>query len=91
MVARLLMEQRKRLIASILGAAETSPWWGKLSVQEQRAHREKVLAAIGVFYDLCRDIVKVSNDDSVRNDLALSLIQQVHDGQRALERQLRGG
>lgn len=89
MASRLLAEQRKRLVASILGSAEQSPWWKNLSVEEQRAFRDKVLLGIGSFYDLCRDVIKVSNDDTLRNEHALTLIQQVHDGQRALERQLK--
>lgn len=89
LTGRLLSEQRKRLIASILGSAESSNWWSKLNPGEQRAFREKVINAVGVFYDFCRDVVKVTSDDSMRNDLALDLIRQVHDGQRALERQLR--
>lgn len=89
LTGRLLSEQRKRLIASILGAAESSAWWSKLSREEQRLHREKVITAVGVFYDFCRDVIKVTNEDGIRNDLALDLIRQVHDGQRSLERQLR--
>lgn len=91
MVARLLIEQRKRMIAGILGAAEQAQWWGKLNAAEQRAHREKVLSSVGVFYDFCRDVIKISNDDTVRNDYAIDLIRQVHAGQQKLQRQLTHG
>ena len=90
LVNRLIGEQRKRLIASIMGAAEATPWWAKLSVQEQKAYREKVLNSIGTFYDFCRDVVKVSNEDVVRNEIAIELLGQIHDSQRALERRLNG-
>jgi hypothetical protein len=89
LTSRLLGEQRKRLIASIMGAAENAPWWGRLSAGEQRAFREKLLSSLGVFYDFCKDVVKVTNEDVIRNDLALDLINQVHNSQRALERELR--
>lgn len=89
LTGRLLGQQRKRLVASIMGAAESSPWWGKLSQAERSAYRDKVLASIGTFYDFCHDVVKVTSEDVMRNDLAVDLLRQVHDGQVALERQLR--
>lgn len=86
---RLAGEQRRRFIAGILGAAEQSSWWGKLSVTEQRSYREKVLTSVGSYHDFMLDVIKVSNDDTVRNEHALTLLQQVHDSQRRLERQGR--
>lgn len=88
LTARLLGEQRKRLIASIMGAAENAPWWSRLQAGEQRAYREKVLSSVGTFYDFCRDVVKVTGEDGIRNDLALELLRQVHEGQRSLQRSL---
>lgn len=88
LTSRLLGEQRKRMIASILGAAEQSGWWNKLSAAEQRAFREKMLNSIGVFYDFCRDIVKITGEDSLRNDYAVELLQQIHTGQQKLTREL---
>jgi hypothetical protein len=87
MVRRLLGEQRRRLVASLLGAAESSSWWPQLAVVEQRAYRDKVLASIGIYHDFCLDVLKVSGEDSVRNERALTLIEQVHASQRRLERQ----
>lgn len=87
MVRRLLGEQRRRLVASILGGLETSSAWHKLPVGEQKQLREKVLASVGSYHDFCLDVIKVSGDDSIRNELALTLLQQVHDSQRRLERQ----
>lgn len=89
-IVQLIAEQRKRLIASIMSAAETSPWWIRLNAAEQRAYREKVLSSIGVFYDFCRDVVKVSDVDVVRNEHALNLLQRIHDSQRSIERTLSG-
>lgn len=90
LTSRLLGEQRKRLIASVMGAAENSHWWGKLSPAEQRAFRDKMLLSIGIFYDFCRDLVKVSNDDGMRNDYAVDLLNQVHAGQQNLLRAFNG-
>ena len=89
LVRRLLSEQRRRLVASLLGSVETAPWWGRLNPQEQRSLREKVLASIGVYHDFVLDVVKVGGDDSVRNEEALHLIQAVHASQSRLEQHLR--
>lgn len=77
-VLRVVTEQRKRCLATILGSAEASPWWGRLSVEEQRAYRQRVIDSLGVFYDLVRDVIKVSDDDSVRNEHAVDLIERIH-------------
>jgi hypothetical protein len=89
-VLRLLAEQRKRCLATILNAAESSPWWSRLSDTQQNAHRDQVRAALAVFYDLTRDLVKVTEDDSMRNDLALELIRSIHHQQVAIREQLEG-
>jgi len=75
---RVVSEQRKRLIASILSAAESSPWWRRLSADEKSAYRDKVITSVGVFYDLCRDVIKVTEEDGVRNEYAIELIEQIH-------------
>ena len=87
-IRRLAGEQRRRFVASVMGAAETSGWWSKMTAAEQRDFRSKVLNSVGVYHDFMLDVIKVSNEDSIRNELALDLIEQVHDSQRRLERQL---
>jgi hypothetical protein len=77
-VIRLITEQRKRAVAGILGHAEHSAWWERLSVAEQRALRDKVLADFGVFYDLVRDVVKVGAEDAVINEHTARLIGEIH-------------
>lgn len=79
-VIRVVTEQRKRCLASILGAAEASPWWGRLTKDEQQAYRAKVVDSLGVFYDLCRDVIKVTDEDGhgLRNDHAVELIERIH-------------
>ena len=83
MVVRLLVEQRKRLIASILGHAERA-FWDRLSVEEREDFRSKVFEAIGNFTDFTRDVLKVVDEDQIRNDRALELIEAVHSSQRSL-------
>ena len=77
-VIRVVTEQRKRCLASILGAAESSPWWHKLTRDEQMAYRQKVIDALGIFYDLVRDVVKVTDDEGLRNDHVVDLIERIH-------------
>jgi hypothetical protein len=77
-VIRVVTEQRKRCLASILGAAETSTWWPRLTKDEQLAYRQRVIDALGVFYDLCRDVIKVSDEDGLRNDHVVDLIERIH-------------
>lgn len=77
-VIRVVTEQRKRCLASILGAAESSPWWSRLTRDEQMAYRQKVIDALGIFYDLVRDVVKVTDDEGLRNDHVVELIERIH-------------
>ncbi len=78
LATRIVSEQRRRCLASILGAAEVSPWWGRLSKDEQLAYRQKVIDSLGTFYDLVRDVIKVSDEDSLRNDRVVELIERIH-------------
>lgn len=86
---KLAGEQRRRFIAGVLGAAEMSPWWGRLSVPEQKAYRDKILTSVGSYHDFMLDVIKVSHDDVIRNEHAVNLLQAVHDSQRRLERAAR--
>lgn len=88
LVVRLMAEQRKRCLATILNSAETSPWWNRLSETQQNTYRDQVRQALAVFYDLARDVIKVSDEDTTRNDLALDLIRAVHSQQVKLNERL---
>lgn len=83
MIRKLLAEQRKRVVGSIMGSAEQSAWWSKLTSVEQRAYRQKVLDSIGVFYDFTLDVLKVGTD-SIVNEHALEMIVEMHRDVRAL-------
>ena len=77
-VRNLLIEQRKRLVGSIMLHAEKN-MYSSMSVTQQRAFREKVLASVGTYHDTCLDILKASvNDGSVVNGEALELIRDMH-------------
>jgi len=89
-VIKLITEQRKRLVASIMGAAEQKAWWSKLTPQDQQQYRQKVLDSIGVFYDLIRDVVKVTNEGWMVSEEAIKLLSQVHASQQRLERGKNG-
>jgi hypothetical protein len=85
---RIVAEQRKRLVASIMRSAEQSSWWRKLTGDEQVDYRDDVLSSINVFYELVRDIVKVSEDDGIRNDYAIKLIEKMHADQQVIVQRL---
>jgi len=80
-IRKLITEQRKRAVAGIMGSAERSTWWDKLTRDEQLAFREKVLTSLGVFHDLVLDVVKVNDDDSnmVWNTRALDILQAIRN------------
>lgn len=86
---KLLAEQRKRMLASIMRFAEQETWWGLLSKEEQERYRTNVVNAINVFYDFCRDVIKVSEDEGITSDASLKLLNQMHASQRAIETHLR--
>lgn len=89
LLRRLAGEQRRRFVAGVLGAAEQSPWWGKLNAGEQRAYRDKIMQSVGAYHDFMLDVLKVSNDDVIRNEHAITLLEQVHASQRRVERAAR--
>jgi hypothetical protein len=87
-IRALAIEQRKRLVGGVMSYAEKSPWWGRLTKDQQEDLRDKVLDSIGRYHDFMLDVIKVGHDDSVRNDHAIALIEQVHASQRELVRAL---
>jgi hypothetical protein len=83
-VVRLIAEQRKRCLATIFSNAEAALWWKLLEADERDLFKDQVRQALSVFYDLVRDVVKVSEDDGVRNEIALDLIRDIHTRQRQI-------
>jgi len=87
MVVRLIVEQRKRLVASILGHAERE-FWSRLTPEEREEFRLQVFDSVGIFTDFIRDVLKVADEDHLRNERALQLIEAVHTSQRQLVERL---
>lgn len=82
-IKRLAIEQRRRLIASVMNAVE--------SEQDVARRRERVIGSINVYHDFLLDIIKVGDEDGIRNEEALALIAQVHASQRRMEMTSRNG
>ena len=73
----LLQAQRRRCLAGIMGAAESTSFWRQSPVDEQRAFRSNVIDSLNVFYDLCRDALQVSEDPGiVRNERAIEVLEE---------------
>ena len=78
-MTRLLVQRRKRLVASIMGHAERE-FFDRLTPAQREDFRDKTLDSIDEFYDLVRDLLKISSDQFVVNDEALGLLRQIHQG-----------
>jgi len=77
-VRNLMSEQRKRLLGSLFDYLERNVY-PKLSVEEQKALRERVLLSVGVFYDFMLDCTKASvNDGVVFNEEAVQMIRHIY-------------
>jgi hypothetical protein len=87
-VRALAIEQRKRLVGGVMSYAEKSSWWGRLTKDQQEDLRDKVLDSIGRYHDFMLDVIKVGHDDSIRNEHAIAMIEQIHAGQRELTQAL---
>lgn len=74
---RLVVERRKRLVASILGHAERT-FYAQLTPEQREDFRAKVLTSADEFADLMRDMLKVVGEDVVVNARAVELIEAIH-------------
>lgn len=83
MVRQLAIRQRKRLVATVMGTAERSPWWAKLRREEQDAFRTGVLGAIDTYHDFMLDVIGVARDDSIRSEQALELLERIYNRVKA--------
>jgi hypothetical protein len=82
-IKNLAIEQRRRLVGSILEYAEQRVY-PHIPVAEQRAFRQKVLTAVGAYHDMTLDMLKASvSDGTVVNERALELLEQIHAATRA--------
>lgn len=89
---RLAIEQRKRLVASIMDYLERNVYPGLAGgpvgqdglTDSQRELRSKVLDSIGTYHDFMLDVIKVSREDMVQNEETLRLLRVIHGDVRAL-------
>ena len=90
MIKGLLSEQRKRVVAGILGHAESAVWWPRLSAAEQQGLRSQVLSSVNAMHDVTLDLLKVATGDGgvLISEDAVRLIQDTYDRTRSLERLL---
>jgi hypothetical protein len=84
-MVQLLVQRRKRLVASILGHAERE-FFAKLNASEREEFRDKTLDSIDEFCDLVRDLLKISTETFAVNDEALDLLRQIHRNQQPTRR-----
>lgn len=82
LVVSLLIEQRGRLVASIMGHAERN-LFADLSEAQKRAFRQKVLESVGVFYDFVRDLTRANAavnqaEGVVVNEDAMRMLGEIH-------------
>lgn len=75
-ITELISEQRKRLVASILGHAEREIY-ADLTPEQRAGLRKKVLESVGVFSDFALDCVRASTKDWTVNEEALRVLNQV--------------
>jgi len=79
----LVGRQRKRLVATILGAAERDIR-GDLSPQQWEALRSKVLDSAAIFGDFVLDLVRAANEGSWVNDEAMRVLYAINNGVKDL-------
>jgi len=85
-VRRLAVQQRRRLVATILSAAENSAWWGQLTPKAKDDYRTKVLTAINTYHDFMLDVITVGDEDP-RQDQVVRLLETIHASQLRIEKQ----
>ena len=94
-VKNLAVEQRKRLVASLMECFEkqvipTVPMNQRNAVT--KVFRDKVMSSVGKYHDTMLDCLKASiNDGMVVNEEAVRLLRELHQGQERLSRELARG
>lgn len=78
LLLKLLGEQRKRLVGSILGHVESADWYTHLDADDRDDLRDVVLEAVGRFYDLTRDLHAVLRDEGVTNERSVELLESIY-------------
>lgn len=91
-VRQVALEQRRRLVASVMEHFEKTVLPRVPGPEREtlhRATRDKVMQAVGQYHDFVLDCLRASiASEVVVNEEAIALLQQIHQGQIALTRQL---
>lgn len=82
----LLLEQRRRLVGSLMRYLEDEIYPG-LSISQQKELRKKVLTSTAQYHDVCLDLIKATvNDGTVANEETMRLLTLVHADVRHLRK-----
>lgn len=78
-VKNLLIEQRRRLVGSLMDYIEKSVY-PSLTLEQRKNLREKVLSSVGTYHDTCLDILKASVNDGSEmvNELAVKALADLN-------------
>lgn len=87
-VRNLLNEQRRRCVGSLMAYLEANIY-NRLTEREQKEVRQRVLAVVGQYHDICLDMVKASvNEGALMNDDAAALLHRLSGEVSKLRREL---
>lgn len=86
---RLVMEQRKRAVGTIMGAVENLAH-PHMPHKDRQALRLAILNGIGAYHDFVLDVLKVKGDDMVQNEETLRVLRELHHGQRQIADAING-
>lgn len=87
-VRNMLVEQRKRLVGTVMKYLETEVY-PKLSPPEQQRLRKRVLTAVDAYHDVCLDMLKATVDDgSLHNDETVRLLARLNSEVQSLKKML---
>ncbi len=75
---RLLVTQRRRLVAAVLNHAEKEVY-PHLSGPQREAFRTKFISAVDAYHDLMLDVLGSTQDDQVVNVDAIELLRDIRD------------
>lgn len=90
-VRNLLLEQRKRMIGTLMTHMENKVY-PRLNPAERKELRDKVLSATQPYHDTCLDMLKASVDDgAVINEEAVRVMADLNSEVRGLRKELRHG
>lgn len=85
-VSAFLKVRRDRALASILGHAERE-LYPRMSAEEQRRFRQKVLDSLQSYHDSALDLFKGDDDGgTIRNEAVIELLQKLHSRLDQLDR-----